>query len=126
MIQEPKPEVYSDWFDNGLSNKINLPYRNNFHTTDAKINFGSKLYNDKYIQSFQYNKDLTTKIAYNEIPKFDYGKHIKSITDAVKKKTTKIYDNKKLSLKQQNVKCKTLTTKYDKQYKNLNKIIKIS
>ena len=121
---EPKPpDVFTEWFNVTLSNKINMP-NNNSASINNGIHFGLESHNRLFTQSHQYNRDCTQTITLSDLPKFDHNAHVTDISKKYKKTINKIFSNTKLSLKKQNVKAKSCTTKYDKQFKHLNKIIK--
>ena len=122
---EPKPpDHFANWFSQQLSANINIPYNNNSISVDKQIHFGNNEHNNKFVQSYNYDKDCTTKFNFVPLPVFDYNNQIKKISAKYHKNTTKIFNDNTLTIKKQNIKAKSNTTKYDKQIKNLNKIIK--
>ena len=132
-IDPEPPDIFTDWFNINISNNINIPnnhilpinkYNFNNRKIDNNIHFGNNQFNNQYTDSYKYNHSVINNFSFKDIPQFNYNNNIKDVSLKYKKGIDAIFNNSKLTLKQQNIKCKSHTTKYDKVVINFNKIIK--
>lgn len=115
----------SPWFDELISNLINIPLSDNTIKVDTYIGYGKKDHNDKYCS---FHKFTTPKNEFNftDLPEIDVDKQKlkleKMLAKAIQTLETKnqINDDEK-KLKTQ---IKSLTTKYKKKESNIKMVTK--
>ena len=131
------PDKYSEWFDHQISCSINLSNNLQVQPNDGNmifkqkdnnfqyfnnIHFGAATHNNKFINTFKFNKSSIHNFSFIDLPKFNYNNEIikigKKNKNSIDKIHNKIYVPKEmptdLSKKDLDIFC----TKHDTKTKN--------
>ena len=109
-----------EWFCNELTKKINLPH-DNYKKIDARIDFGLKKHNNKFITSYKFktkdkNNFKFTNLAIPNIEK------VKKNINKKKKKNLKSINEKYKDIKKKQTAIKTLNTKIKKEISKIDTV----
>ncbi len=118
---KPPSEPPPIWFDQSLSDRINLPSNDNFHKiVQNNIHFGKDTFNNKRTEVFQFN-NLYHDFDLIDIKKIDVDKE-KTKLDKQLLKSINTINSKDIPEKNKSVGIKTITTKINKKIQNITNV----
>jgi len=113
-----------DWYDLNISKLINLPISGpsgNYTLSDKNIGLGNVVFNNRYIKHYSFNNKSNCEIINTLLintSDSDITKLTKTFEKSIQTVRTKFVDDSNKI----NTKIKTLTTKYNKNVSNINKV----